>query len=191
MRTIANFTIDDEPIARGGMGQIFRGHDNKGHVVAVTEILPEFATDWSIMSRIEKEVEFLVKVEHPSIVKLYSAFLDPASQSYFIIMEMVEGMNIEQYVTKNGPIPEEQAVAYMLKILDALQYVHNAHIVHRDIKPSNIMIRPDNSVCLLDFGVAKDMEGSSNTIVGSIIGTSGYISPEQPEGYSINILSDN
>ncbi len=190
MRTIANFTIDDEPIARGGMGQIFRGHDNKGHVVAVKEILPEFATDWSIMSRIEKEVEFLVKVEHPSIVKLYSAFLDPASQSYFIIMEMVEGMNIEQYVTKNGPIPEEQAVAYMLKILDALQYVHNAHIVHRDIKPSNIMIRPDNSVCLLDFGVAKDMEGSSNTIVGSIIGTSGYMSPEQAEGYSINMLSD-
>ncbi len=190
MRTIANFTIEDEPIARGGMGQIFRGHDNKGHVVAVKEILPEFASDWSIMSRIEKEVEFLVKVEHPSIVKLYSAFLDNATQSYFIIMEMVEGMNIEQYVTKNGPIPEEQAVTYMLKILDALQYVHNAHIVHRDIKPSNIMIRPDNSVCLLDFGVAKDMDGGSNTIVGSIIGTSGYMSPEQAEGYSINTLSD-
>lgn len=190
MRQIASYTVEDEPLARGGMGQIFRGHDSQGHVVAIKEILPEFASDWTILSRIEKEVEFLVKVDHPSIVKLYSAFLDNQTQSYYIVMEMVEGMNIEQYVNRNGAMPEEQAVEYMLKILDALQCVHNAHIVHRDIKPSNIMIRPNGSICLLDFGVAKDMDNGGGTIAGSIIGTNGYMSPEQADGYSINFRSD-
>lgn len=191
MRQIANYTIEDTPIARGGMGQIFRGRDNQGKIVAIKEILPEFASDWAILSRIEKEVEFLLKVNHPSIVKLYAAFRDDATQNYYIVMEQVEGLNIEQYVTKHGAIPEQQAVELMLKILDALQCVHNAHIVHRDIKPSNIMIRPDGNVCLLDFGVAKDMDNNNgSTIPGSIIGTSGYMSPEQADGFSINFRSD-
>lgn len=190
MRQIANYTIDDEPIARGGMGQIFRGRDSQGNAVAIKEILPEFATDWTILSRIEKEVEFLVKVDHPSIVKLYSAFMDDASKNYYIVMEMVDGLNIEQYVKKNGPIPPEQAVEQMLKILEALQCVHNAHIVHRDIKPSNIMIRENGNICLLDFGVAKDMDNAGMTVVGSVIGTNGYMSPEQADGLSINTRSD-
>lgn len=190
MRQIANYTVEDEPLARGGMGQIFRGHDSQGHVVAIKEILPEFANDLTIVSRIEKEVEFLVKIDHPSIVRLYSAFRDPGTHCYYIVMELVEGVNIEQYVMRNGAMPEQQAVEYMLKILDAMQCVHNAHIVHRDIKPSNIMIRPDGNVCLLDFGVAKDMDNGAGTIVGSIIGTSGYMSPEQADGFSINSRSD-
>lgn len=190
MRQIANYTVEDEPLARGGMGQIFRGHDSQGHVVAIKEILPEFANDLTIVSRIEKEVEFLVKIDHPSIVRLYSAFRDPGTHCYYIVMELVEGVNIEQYVMRNGAMPEQQAVEYMLKILDAMQCVHNAHIVHRDIKPSNIMIRPDGNVCLLDFGVAKDMDNGAGTIVGSIIGTNGYMSPEQADGFSINSRSD-
>ena len=190
MRQIANFTIEDEPIARGGMGQIFRGYDGQGHVVAIKEILPQFATDWSIRTRIEKEVEFLLKCNHPSIVKLHLAFFDEQTQNYYIIMEMVDGLNIEQYVMRNGPIPEQESIEMILKILDALQCVHNAHIIHRDIKPSNIMIRPNGNICLLDFGVAKDMDKGGGTIVGSQIGTDGYMSPEQANGYSINYNTD-
>lgn len=191
MRQIANYIIDDEPIARGGMGRIFRARDTKGNIVAIKEILPEFATDWSIIDRIEKEVKFLVRIDHPSIVKLYSAFRDEHTQCYYIVMELVEGLNIEQYVTRHGPIPEQQAVEMMMKILDALQCVHDSHIVHRDIKPSNIMVRPDGSICLLDFGIVKDLDNNNgNTIPGSILGTNGYMSPEQAAGYSINYRSD-
>ncbi len=190
MIQIGNYTYDETPIARGGMGQIFRGHDNLGNKVAIKQILPEFASDMMIIKRIEKEVEFLVKIDHPSIVKLYAAFREPTSQCYYIVMEMVDGENIEQHVMRHGPIPEQRAVDLMCKILDALQFVHNANVVHRDIKPSNIMLRPDDSICLLDFGVAKDMENSGGTMMGDIIGTSGYMSPEQANGYSINSRSD-
>lgn len=193
MRRIANFVVEDEPIAKGGMGQILKGKDEYGNIIAVKEILPEFANDWSIISRIEKEVEFLVKVDHPSIVKLHAAFKDPSTDCYYIVMEYVEGVNIEQYVFKNGAIPPDKAIDLMLKILDAMQCVHNAHIIHRDIKPSNIMIRNNGSICLLDFGVAKDVDpgnGRPLTIIGSIIGTNGYMSPEQADGYAIDYRSD-
>lgn len=193
MRRIANYNVDDEPIAKGGMGQIFKGKDEYGRTIAVKEILPEFANDWSIISRIEKEVEFLVKVDHPSIVKLHAAFKDSSTDCYYIVMEFVEGLNIEQYVGRNGAISADKAIDIMVKILDAMQCVHNAHIIHRDIKPSNIMIRDNGSICLLDFGVAKDVEptnGHSTTIVGSVIGTSGYMSPEQADGYAIDYRSD-
>lgn len=193
MRRIANFSVDDEPIAKGGMGQIFKGKDEYGHTIAVKEILPEFANDWSIIDRIEKEVEFLSKVDHPSIVKMHAAFKDPSTDCYYIVMEYVEGLNIEQYVSRNGSMPADKAVDLMVKILDAMQCVHNAHIIHRDLKPSNIMIRDNGTICLLDFGVAKDVEptnGRSMTIMGSVIGTTGYMSPEQADGYAIDYRSD-
>lgn len=190
MRKIANFTVEDEPVAHGGMGQILRGRDEQGHVVAIKEILPQFATDLSILTRIEKEVQFLLKCDHPSIVKLYLAFFDEATQNYYIVMEMVEGENIEQYVMRHGPFSEQETVELTLKILDALQCVHNAHIIHRDIKPSNIMIRPNGNICLLDFGVAKDMDNGGGTIAGSIIGTDGYMSPEQANGFTVKYNTD-
>ncbi len=191
MRRIANFTVEDEPIAKGGMGQIFKGKDDLGNDIAVKEILPEFANDWSIIDRIEKEVKFLMAVDHPSIVKLHAAFKDPSTECYYIVMEYVEGLNIEQYVNRNGAMSPDMAIDLMMKILDALQCVHNAHIVHRDIKPSNIMIRDNGSVCLLDFGVAKDLDNTNGlTVIGSIIGTNGYMSPEQANGYAIDFRSD-
>lgn len=193
MRRIANYSVEDEPFTKGGMGQIYKGTDDYGHTIAVKEILPEFANDWSIISRIEKEVEFLVKVDHPSIVKLHAAFKDKSTDCYYIVMEFVEGVNVEQYVDRNGAIPLEKAIDLMVKILDAMQCVHNAHIIHRDIKPSNIMIRENGTICLLDFGVAKDVaptDGRSLTIMGSIIGTNGYMSPEQADGYAIDYRSD-
>lgn len=193
MRRIGNFTVEDTPLAKGGMGQIFKGRNDYGHPIAVKEILPEFATDFSIIDRIQREVEFMVKIDHPSIVKLHAAFRDPQTECYYIVMELVDGLNIEQYVMRKGPIPPDRAVELMVKILDAIQCVHSSRIVHRDIKPSNIMIRSNGNVCLLDFGVAKDLgpaTGHPGTVAGTVIGTTGYMSPEQANGNPIDYRSD-
>ena len=88
-------------------------------------------------------------------------------------MEYIEGQTIEQKVNSEGTIPMEEAVSLMCKILEALQYVHDRNRIHRDIKPSNIMIRPNGSICIIDFGIAKDARVGSGNTVGHILGSDG------------------
>lgn len=190
MRSIANFIVEDEPIGSGGMGKILRGHDERGQLVAIKEILPEFASDFEIRRRIEQEIRILWELNHKSIVKIFASFFDDKTQNFYIVMELIDGMNIEQYIRQNGPIPYETAIEMMKNILDALQHVHDIGIIHRDLKPSNIMIRQNGDICLLDFGVAKDLNHSGGTVFGDRIGTDGYMSPEQANGLSIDRRSD-
>ena len=190
MKTISIYQIDDSPIGVGGMGRVLRGTNPQGQKVAIKEILPEFAADWEIRMRTEKEVEILETLNSTEgIVKVYDQF--PLNDNFYIVMELVEGMNIEQFVQKNGAIPYESAVIYMIQILDIMQSVHEKNIVHRDMKPSNIMIRNDGRICILDFGIAKDMDGQGGgTVIGTIIGSDGYMSPEQADGFSIDHRAD-
>lgn len=190
MRRIGEYIVDDAPIGIGGMGKILKGVDSHGRNVAIKEILPEYATNFEILKRIEQEIRILWDLEHKDVVKIYSSYFDKESENYYIIMELVDGLNIEQYVEKNGPIPEDLTVKLMIEILDVMQYVHSKGYIHRDIKPSNIMIRENMSISLLDFGVARDTNSSSMTQYGTIIGTDGYMSPEQAEGFNIDWRSD-
>lgn len=191
MRKIGEYTVEDKPIGIGGMGKIFKGTDAKGRQVAIKETLPQYATDLTIRDRIEQEIKILWSLDHKSIVKIYSSFFDEKAETYNAIMELVDGMNLEQYIDQNGPVAEPEAVRLMSEILDVMQYVHSKGYIHRDIKPSNIMIRENGSICLLDFGVAKDLNNNVNkTQYGTIIGTDGYMSPEQAEGFSIDNRSD-
>jgi serine/threonine-protein kinase len=105
-------------------------------------------------------------------------------------MEYVEGETIEQYVRQRGPVEESEAVRLICETLSALGYAHQKGFVHRDIKPSNIMIRPNGSVCLLDFGIAKDLNSNGLTVGQVTIGTDGYMSPEQAGGYNIDHRTD-
>lgn len=190
MIQIGNYSVEEIPIGSGGMGQVLKGFAPNGTPVAIKKILPQFVADIEFRSRILSEIEFLKKLDHGSVVKVYDYF--EMDGNLFIVMELVEGLNIEQYVEANGAIPYEKAMEYMIKILDAMQYVHEKNIVHRDIKPGNIMLRKDGSICLLDFGVAKDLskQNSGGTVFGTVIGTDGYMSPEQADGMSIDHRSD-
>lgn len=188
MRQIANYQVEDMPLGSGGMGQVLKGYAPDGTPVAIKEILPEFVMNMEYRSRIDKEVEFLRKLDSNNIVKIYDSF--QLGDKLYIVMEMVTGRNIEQYVAQNGPVPVERAVQYMIKILQTMQYVHEENVIHRDLKPSNIMIRPNDEVCLLDFGIAKDTTKSGGTMVGTVLGTDGYMSPEQANGMSIDHRSD-
>ena len=193
MAWISQYKVDDVPIGEGGMGRILHGYDPEGHEVAIKEILPEFSEDIEMRFRISQEMRFLERLNYDNVVKIYDSFM--LQDRFYIVMELVKGLNIEQWVTQNGKFDEQGAAKCMVSILDAMQYVHEQQVVHRDLKPSNIMIRPDGSICLLDFGIAKDMslvaKGSSHTTAyGTVIGSDGYMSPEQAMGDTIDYRSD-
>ena len=191
MRQIGRYTVDDTPIGSGGMGQVLRGWTPQGQIVAIKEILPEFCADVEFRFRIQREVEFLRRLnDKPGIVKVYDSF--ELNNHLYIVMELVEGQTLEQLISTLGRLTVHQACKYMIRILEAMQSVHEHMVVHRDMKPGNIMIRPDDGVCILDFGVARDQGAGSgsHTVVGSIIGTDGYMSPEQANGMDIDHRSD-
>lgn len=194
MRQIGKYSVEDTPIGSGGMGRVFRGYGPDGIPVAIKEILPQFVSDIEYRTRINSEINFLKKVNHRNVVKVYDYF--QLNDNLYIVMEFAEGKNIEDFVKENGPIPLDQAITYMINILNTMDHVHKMNIVHRDIKPSNIMIKPDGNICILDFGVAKDLggggvnDGKPVTIFGSVIGTDGYMSPEQAQGFTIDQRTD-
>lgn len=188
MKQISVYKVEDQPLGSGGMGRVLKGYTPTGVPVAIKEILPEFVMDLEFRARIDKEVSILKKLQNDNVVKVYDYF--QLSNNLYIVMELVEGVNIEQHVEGNGPIPVERASQYMVQILQTMQYVHEQGIIHRDIKPSNIMIRPNGNICLLDFGIAKDVNSTGGTQVGTVIGTDGYMSPEQADGMSIDQRTD-
>lgn len=187
MYHIKQYNVEENPIAVGGMGRILRGFTPEGQEVAIKEVLPEFTADLEIRYRSQKEIEYLCRLQHPGIVKIYDSFL--FDERFYIVMELVHGLDLEHYVKSRGPLDEQRAADIMVKTLSVLQYVHSRHIIHRDIKPSNIMIRDNGEVCLLDFGVARDIN-STHTQMGIVIGSDGYMSPEQAEGITLDHRTD-
>lgn len=186
MYWISQYKVEDEPIGEGGMGRILRGYTPDGKEVAIKEILPEFAADIEMRFRISQEMRFLERLNHEAIVKNYESFM--LGDKYYIVMELVDGLNLEQYVEQNGVFSEQEAIAIMVKVLNVMQYVHEQKVVHRDLKPSNIMIRKNGDICLLDFGIAKDMSVQHHTQY--VIGSDGYMSPEQASATDIDFRSD-
>jgi len=187
---ISIYNVQDAPIGKGGMGQVYLGHDMRGNKVAIKEMLAQYVLESDLRARFHQEMQILNKLEHPSIVKMYASFEERGN--LYLVMEYVEGETIDQYIKRNGPFSEARAVVLLSEVLSALSYVHQKGYVHRDIKPSNIMIRENGKVCLLDFGIAKDMNRKNNGLtVGQLtIGTDGYMSPEQAEGFNIDQRSD-
>lgn len=179
-------------IGSGGMGSVYKATEiATGQTVAIkmmsnkVSYRPEFRTFF------ETEARTLQELDHPSIVKITDdPFADQAG-NYYLPMAFVEGKTITQkIVEQQHPFSEQEAVGLMCMILDTMQYVYEQGKIHRDIKPSNIIIRPDGSVCIIDFGICKDVKISTGLTVGNTIGTDGYMSPEQANGYNIDHRTD-
>ncbi|MDR0233172.1 MAG: serine/threonine protein kinase [Dysgonamonadaceae bacterium] len=185
---ISIYNVQDTPISGGGMGEVYRGWDERGNAVAIKKIRSELTADANLRTLFHKEVHTLKQLEHPSIVKMYASFEEHGN--LYLIMEYVEGETIEQYVRRRGRIVESEAVQLFVEILSAASFVHRQGFVHRDIKPSNIIVKPDGRICLIDFGIVKDMKNSTGHTVTQIIGSDGYMSPEQAMPATINHLSD-
>src|SRR5678815_1695751 len=189
------------PLGEGGMGVVFRGRDSRLQRDVALKLLPEnLSNDPDRLSRFEREAQVLASLNHANIAQIYG--LEQVNGSTCIVMELVEGETLAERI-KRGPLPHDEALEVSRQIADALSVAHERGIVHRDLKPANIKLTPNGTVKVLDFGLAKAVgqRGSdsnmtamptmaSGSIVGSIVGTPGYMSPEQARGKEVDARTD-
>ena len=187
-------------IGAGGMGEVCRARDTKLNREVALKVLPvAFATDPDRMTRFQREAQLLAALNHPNIAAIYG--LEDAGAQQAIVMEMVEGD------TLTGPLPIADALRIARQIAEAIEYAHDRGIIHRDLKPANIKVTPDGSVKVLDFGLAKAMDVTSDSAIsvagtmsptlslaathaGLILGTAAYMAPEQAKGKPVDRRAD-
>jgi serine/threonine protein kinase len=194
-------------IGAGGMGEVYRATDTKLKRQVAIKILPlALATAPERLARFQREAEVLAALNHPGIASIYG--LEESTDTTALIMELVEGDDLSQRIAR-GAISIDEALPIAKQIADALQAAHSQGIVHRDLKPANIKLRPDGTVKVLDFGLAKALlpdQGASGmsqvsqsptitspallTSAGIVLGTAAYMAPEQAKGQEADKRSD-
>jgi serine/threonine protein kinase/Tol biopolymer transport system component len=190
------------PLGAGGMGEVYRAWDTKlGRDVAIKVLPQAFAADPERTARFEREAKLLASLNHPNIASIYG--LEDAEGIRALVMELVRGPTLAERL-QQGAIPAEEMLPLAKQIAEALEYAHERGIVHRDLKPANIKLSPESGVKVLDFGLAKAMQGdtaasdalASPTIsrmatqAGIILGTAAYMSPEQAKGKPVDRRTD-
>jgi serine/threonine protein kinase len=185
------------PIGSGGMGEVYRAKDTRlGREVALKVLPSEFSSNKDRLSRFEQEARSSSSLNHPNIITVYD--IGSVDSSFYIAMELIEGWTLRETL-ESGPIPLRKSIAIAAQLADGLSKAHDAGIVHRDLKPENIMISRDGFVKILDFGLAKASKTATDasaiatiakTDPGTIVGTVGYMSPEQAAGKALDYHSD-
>ena len=176
----------DSVIGSGGMSTVWRGRDlAMDRPVAVKVLSRDFTASASDIQQFLNEARVMTKVHHPGIVHAYD--MNCANGLYYIVMELVEGYTFAQRVARKGPISEEDALIVAESVAVALGYAwEKHHVVHCDIKPENLMIHVDGTVKVADLGLCRSLANRSGTAAeDEVIGTPGYISPEQVYGDSV------
>lgn len=188
-RTLGTYSIS-ERVGSGGMGIVYRAvHSLLGREAAVKVLAPAVAADPDYRERFLREARLASALEHPGIVKIFEAALE--GDILYIAMEFVPGRNLAEIVADQGRPHPEEAAKIMLNACSALRAAHEAGILHRDIKPENIIVSNSGQVKLTDFGIARRLRASTVlTQPGVIVGTPGYIAPEQLEGEDLDERSD-
>ena len=194
-------------IGAGGMGEVYRARDTKlNRDVALKVLLAAFANDAQRMARFQREAQVLASLNHPNIASIYG--LEESGGVRALVMELVEGPTLAERVAQ-GPIPLDEALPIAKQIADALEAAHEKGTIHRDLKPANVKITPQGMVKVLDFGLAKALEGETAggqvsgagltqsptltgmaTQAGVILGTAAYMSPEQARGKAVDRRAD-
>lgn len=171
-----------QAIGKGGMGTVWLGHDETlDRRVAVKEVRVPDGLDpaerAALIERQLREARICARLNHPAIVTVHDVIQEDGRP--WVVMELVDGRGLNTVVAEDGPMPLDQVADIGVQALDALHHAHAAGVLHRDIKPSNIMLRADGQAILTDFGIAT-LEGDSRlTQEGGLIGTPGYLAPEQ------------
>ena len=191
-------------IGAGGMGEVYRARDARlKREVALKVLHSSVAQDADRVARFQREAEVLASLNHPHIAQIYG--IEEAGGATTLVMELVEGEDLAERIAR-GPIPVEEALPIARQVADALETAHERGIVHRDLKPANIKVRPDGTVKVLDFGLAREAPAPGSrpnaltnsptltlpamTAAGVILGTAAYMSPEQARGKPVDRRAD-
>ena len=180
-----------EPIGEGGMAIVYRAHDELlDREVAVKVLRDVNASDPEFVGRFRREARHAAGLHDPRIVTIHDLGFDPSSGADFIVMQLVDGPDLETLIERRGRPPLEQALRIGVEAARALQVAHDHGIVHRDVKPANILIDQAGAVRVADFGIARAAGDGGATTAGLIIGSPQYVSPEQVAGEPITPASD-
>jgi len=177
-----------EKIGTGGMADVYKAVDEVlGRTVAVKVMHSDLAADPSFAARFRQEAQAAANLVSPYIVNMYDWGQD--GETYYMVMECVRGNDLKSIVEQKGPLPSRTVAAIGAQVCSALSVAHGYDIIHRDIKPHNIMVQPDGTVKVMDFGIARAGD-SMMTQTGTVLGTAHYISPEQALGKPLGGTSD-
>ncbi|HSJ29334.1 MAG TPA: Stk1 family PASTA domain-containing Ser/Thr kinase [Acidimicrobiia bacterium] len=177
-------------LARGGMADVYQGHDRLlNRKVAVKVLHSQLSDDDAFVKRFRKEAQAAANLTHPNIVGIYD--WGQLDNTYFIVMELVEGRSLRDVLKSEGTLLPRRAVEIAADVSAALSVAHRAGLVHRDVKPGNILLSPDGTVKVTDFGIARAWDDSQElTRTGAVMGTATYFSPEQAQGSTADERSD-
>jgi tRNA A-37 threonylcarbamoyl transferase component Bud32 len=191
MSGLKKYVIDEE-IGRGAMGVVYKARPKRKKTpvalkeFSLSEEIPQDRRD-EFVERFKREATVAAAIDHAGVVKVLESFEDEGR--LFLAMEFIEAPTLAR-VLKDGPLPPERAVPIVLQVLEVVAAIHAAGVVHRDLKPSNVFLLPDDVVKVADFGVAHVEGEAPITQAGAVLGTVGYMSPEQLKGEEIDSRSD-
>lgn len=178
-----------ELIGIGGMADVYKAIDiMEDKIVAIKILKTEFAGNEDFLRRFRNESKAIAVLSHPNIVKIFDVGFTDKIQ--FIVMEFIDGITLKEFIEQQGILKWKDAIHFTTQILRALQHAHDRGIVHRDIKPQNIMLFPDGTIKVMDFGIARFAREEGKTLSDKTIGSVHYISPEQARGDITDEKSD-
>ncbi|MGC9667479.1 protein kinase domain-containing protein [Planosporangium sp. 12N6] len=184
----------DEPVADGGMGEVWRATDvSLGRTVAVKVLRPALLTDPGFDARFRAEARIMAALAHPNVVNVYDyghSDVNPGASVAFLVMAYVDGEPLSRRIAEAGRLPVAETMSIVAQTAEALHAAHQHGIVHRDVKPANLLIQPSGMVTLVDFGIARSPAVTQVTTANAIIGTAMYMAPEQASGREVSPATD-
>jgi serine/threonine protein kinase/predicted negative regulator of RcsB-dependent stress response len=178
-----------ETIGRGGMGTVYKARQrNLDRIVAIKMLSEELASDPEFRARFQQEATVVARLNHPNIVQVHD--IEEHNKTFCIIMEFVEGENLQAKIDRDVTLPEKEVAAIGAQVGRALAYAHSRGIIHRDIKPDNIHVTPKGIAKVMDFGIARFLDSKLKTQTGISMGTPKFMSPEQVTGKNVDGQTD-
>ena len=179
-----------EVIGTGGMAVVYKARCHRlNRLVAIKILKDDYLEDEDFRRRFHAESQAVAMLSHPNIVSVYDVSTSISLEADYIVMELIEGITLKQYLAKKGVLNWKETLHFAIQIAKALEHAHSCGIVHRDIKPHNVMVLKNGSVKVTDFGIAR-MMSQGNTLTKEALGSVHYISPEQAKGGRVDNRSD-